>query len=478
MGFRPFFYFLDRNRILFSGDIRQILSSARVSRQLNVEKLSTLTVAGALKLLPDESFHAGIMVLNPGSWMIVSESGVRKHTYWRPEIREHLVPGNEDELYLTLGHLLKEAVEARVSQSHRAVALLSGGLDSSSVVSLAARALSQRGQTLTALAAVVSDELRSQTADEREFIDQFRGTKGIDIRYITAHDRGPFDCIEDPRFFETGFLRSSRTYLYDAFESAAIASGSDIMLEGDGGEYGATNWGAPYYAELAFRGQWLSLLRLMQSVRCTEGGSPVRDLAGQCLSLAGSRRHFRPLVLLREDFMKSVRQRPLRATRSVRWPNQRKQQTVELRGWLARSSLRLSVPEKPELRRSFPLFDKRVMEFCLAVPGKYKVRNGYRRYLIRRALDGILPPRIQWRTTKAPFSPDYFIRYNKQLGKVREFVRSIERRDPVRTIVDVDTLTTLVERPPVANGDRSALTLVPTTVYLICFLRQFSEFNP
>ena len=34
----------------------------------------------------------------------------------------------------------------------------------------------------------------------------------------------------------------------------------------------------------------------------------------------------------------------------------------------------------------------------------------YTRYLARGALDGVLPPAIQWRTTKEPFSPDYFLR--------------------------------------------------------------------
>jgi asparagine synthase (glutamine-hydrolysing) len=161
------------------------------------------------------------------------------------------------------------------------------------------------------------------------------------------------------------------------------------------------------------------------------------------------------------------------------WPNQRRQQRTELRGWLARASIRVDLSEPgSRLRRSYPLLDKRVVEFCLGVPGEFKVRNGYRRYLIRKALDGILPPRIQWRTSKTAFSPDYFIRYNKQLQKAREFVAGVGIGDPIRSVVDVKALNGLLQRPPVPDGDVAALDVIPTTIYLICFLRQFPEFRP
>jgi asparagine synthase (glutamine-hydrolysing) len=125
-----------------------------------------------------------------------------------------------------------------------------------------------------------------------------------------------------------------------------------------------------------------------------------------------------------------------------------------------------------------PYLDKRVIEFCLAAPGHMKVRDGYNRYLIRRSLDGILPPKIQWRTTKMPFSPDYVRRYLAQIGKARDFVAAIGRRDPVRRIVDIDRLQSILNRPDVPAAKTMEAALVPVTIYLICFLRQFAEFRP
>ena len=107
-----------------------------------------------------------------------------------------------------------------------------------------------------------------------------------------------------------------------------------------------------------------------------------------------------------------------------------------------------------------------------------KVRDGYQRYLLRRALDGLLPGKLQWRTSKFEFSPDYYVRYNAQIGKAQEFVRSIGPKDPVRSVVDVERLRNLIRPVDPGSGNGDALSRIPFTIYLICFLRQFAEFRP
>jgi asparagine synthase (glutamine-hydrolysing) len=130
------------------------------------------------------------------------------------------------------------------------------------------------------------------------------------------------------------------------------------------------------------------------------------------------------------------------------------------------------------LRPTTPLLDKRVLEFCLAVPASMNLRNGYPRYLMRAALNGILPPKIQWRTSKAPFSPDYTARYNAQLGMARAFVAGLGARDPVRSIIDIERLTQMLVPADSGKESLAARDEVPSTLYMINFLRQFREFQP
>jgi asparagine synthase (glutamine-hydrolysing) len=129
----------------------------------------------------------------------------------------------------------------------------------------------------------------------------------------------------------------------------------------------------------------------------------------------------------------------------------------------------------------FPFLDQRVIEFCLAAPTHLKVRNGYPRSLVRWALDGLLPPSIQWRTSKEPFAPDFHLRYNRQRTIAEQLFAGIAPNDPVREVVDVARLQKMAKHDMQTNrcdtpADFIAMHMVPRGVYLIHFLRQFSEF--
>jgi asparagine synthase (glutamine-hydrolysing) len=63
------------------------------------------------------------------------------------------------------------------------------------------------------------------------------------------------------------------------------------------------------------------------------------------------------------------------------------------------------------LEPRYPFFDRRLIEFCLGLPDEQKFAGGWPRLLLRRAMDGILPPEIQWRTTKSNLSPNFHRRF-------------------------------------------------------------------
>ena len=64
---------------------------------------------------------------------------------------------------------------------------------------------------------------------------------------------------------------------------------------------------------------------------------------------------------------------------------------------------RLAGTAAVELR--YPMWDKDLGEFCLALPGRQKLRHGFTRAVMRRALDGIVPPEIIRRRDKTDFLP-------------------------------------------------------------------------
>ncbi len=476
MGIRYFYYWRDKTRFVFASDSLAILSVPGIPHQLNRRKFAASTLYNGTQFYPEETYHAGILSLPAGAWLTVDANGIRQQIYWQPQIRPELVPPREDEAFEALRGLLFDAVECRIGGANPPVvaAQLSGGLDSSAVVGIAARCLEKSNRTILALAAVVPEERRAQIADEREFVDEFRSWPNVRIEYVTAPDRGPFDSIEEPCLFAVSPIRTSRFYLYEAFEDAAVSNGLDTVLVGSGGEWGATHWGHRYYVELAVRLRWITLAKEMIRMKRKRDVSRLHYLAAQFRSmLPGPNPEFHPGILLARDF-------PRPAESSKPWkcysPDHRRAQAASIEFWQRLHAIPREQTVRGRVRHSWPLLDKRVLEFCLAAPGSMKVRNGYQRYLVRGALDGVLPARIRWRSDKVPFSPDYHLRYTGQLGKAKAFVAAIGGNDPIRSVIDVEKLGILLRRVDSA-ADPVALETVPGTIYAICFLRQFAEFR-
>jgi asparagine synthase (glutamine-hydrolysing) len=55
----------------------------------------------------------------------------------------------------------------------------------------------------------------------------------------------------------------------------------------------------------------------------------------------------------------------------------------------------------------YPFLDRRLVEFCLSLPPEQKLRNGWTRYVLRQAMDGYLPQKVQWREGKANLAPGF-----------------------------------------------------------------------
>ena len=55
----------------------------------------------------------------------------------------------------------------------------------------------------------------------------------------------------------------------------------------------------------------------------------------------------------------------------------------------------------------YPFYDRRVVEFCLALPPEQKLSAGWSRAVLRRAMDNILPRQVQWRPQKSNLAPGF-----------------------------------------------------------------------
>jgi asparagine synthase (glutamine-hydrolysing) len=147
LGKKPLHYALHQGNLYFASEIKSILAVVPELAEVNSQGLLEYLYYG---YVPDPiTAYTGIHKLAPGHLLEFQEGKIRIRQYWDlPEYNTH-TPKNEQECLEELEQRLFEAIKIRLISDVPLGAFLSGGIDSSTVVALMARASSAPVKTFS-----------------------------------------------------------------------------------------------------------------------------------------------------------------------------------------------------------------------------------------------------------------------------------------------------------------------------------------
>lgn len=491
-GERTFFYYHDANMLAFATEVAALHALPQVPFKPNLEFIAAQGNVSYVLNHPHLTGYEHIQRLPARTLWVLKNQQLTTHEYWQPDLERRLYFRSEDEYVEAFQALFASIIRAKL-RSHRPVLTLhSGGLDSSSITAMAAELLQAEGQSLTALSAVLSPDYQGQAHDESDYIRQLQ-KPNLQLQSITDPWRGPFDELALIRQGQSEATRTSRYYLYRAFATAASAQGGRIILDGVFGEKGPSFHGEGYWAELLLQ---LRLTTLWRESRLycqrhglvwykwllREGLMPLAPRALQAkINLRSDIAFSKDLSFMKPSFIDrhidpaTAQQERLKL--NTDYPNHRRQQIQAMNYRRASHHYTLADTGQP-VAFCHPYNDKRLLEFCLALPGDLKIRNGYKRYAIRSGMRGLMPDTLRFRTTKEPFSPDFHDRYNRQLPIAREFVANTPVSPLMAEIVDVPRVIAALDHAMETNRcntarDFTAMHTLPSALKWMAFLARF-----
>jgi len=147
-GEKPLFYRCDKGTVIFGSELKALLTDPSCPRVLDPEALDFYLAFGYVP--GDRCLLAGIQKLPQGNALVfdLTSGQTRTWAYWElPQPAKE--PVAEDELVAELERLLLDSVRLRLIADVPVGIMLSGGVDSSLVVAMAARATSRRVKTFT-----------------------------------------------------------------------------------------------------------------------------------------------------------------------------------------------------------------------------------------------------------------------------------------------------------------------------------------
>ena len=201
-------------------------------------------------------------------------------------------------------------------------------------------------------------------------------------------------------------------FLHWGMYRAAKASGTAVFLDGLDGDTTVSH-GTARITELALAGRWPTLLREVRTVSRrfnTPMGSVFRTCHPPMISdrlRAIRRRLFGQQFLgppTRLQLNEAFARRTNFAARAAEFAYADRKMPVTEKAAHLRSLSRgllsrvLDVADRASaafsIEARYPFFDRRLIEFCLGVPANQKLRDGWTRWIMRQAMDGILPAEI------------------------------------------------------------------------------------
>jgi asparagine synthase (glutamine-hydrolysing) len=411
MGVKPFYYAVDAHRFVWGSELAQVL-------------------AGGVPCEPNEGMIAELLAHNPTSHtdtlyrdvfrlpaahsLTVTPDRVRMERYWQFDLTKTLRYRRDEEYGAHLASLFDEAVRCRLRVSVPIGSYLSGGLDSSSVVGTAC-ALGAGIETFSLVYPF------TPSADESRYIDDVVAHWQLHAHKVAV---GPVDgtrCRELVRR-RADVMDLPADHEGECLSVAMRDRSMRVVLTGMGGDY-AFGGSFFHYADLLRAGDLVGLARQLRA----DAHHPDIGWSPSALFACG----VRPLI------PRSWRKRVRPLARRLGWmppppawvdPRlaarvslEDRLRSTEMDGGAVESAFLLEqlqhgwtyrILETAEraaaeygIEERHPFFDRRVMEFALAIPDTQRWQGVRTKYVLRQAMQQRLPVSVYDRLDKGDFSP-------------------------------------------------------------------------
>jgi asparagine synthase (glutamine-hydrolysing) len=397
-GEKPLYYFQRSEELYFSSELKTLMALVPVKFDLNYQVIGEFLHQG-LTNFTEESILKGVSQVPPGSNLTYNLSGPLKKkvsNYWNPSSATNLNI-SMDAAISEVREVFSDSVRLRLRSDVPIAILLSGGIDSSAIASCMAEQVGPDSvQTLSAVS-------RKPSMDERRHIKLVNSHLGVKSNLVCV-DPSPDEALE----LMQAAVHHNDMPIADFSNVAhlllmreAASMGTKVVLSGQGADelFCGYRKYVGFYAQqllrdrkilklskmlLTFllRGTVLNQFRFSEAKRYLTTNKEVSGFLGEKM------RAFLPVPMGLQKGMRLV-DRQIYDLQKTSVPS------------LTHYEDRMSMANGVEIR--LPFLDQRLVELALKLPEKFKLKSGWTKYVLRKAIEDKLPSDITWRKDKQGF---------------------------------------------------------------------------
>lgn len=408
-GIKPFYYMEVEGKFIFGSEIKQLLLFS--SKKANFSILLDFLVTG-IHEHTHETFFQNIYKLQPSHNLIYDLTTHKYHIqrYYTIGLNKLIESECFDAVVSQYEDALKRAIRYRLHSDVKVGACLSGGLDSSTIATLAS--LEYHNKSQTQFTAIHAKSIEKET-DESEYAKIVASNANLDL-HITEPSIDDFKAyLDDVIYTQEEPFGGLSIFMQYFVMLKAKELGCKVMLDGQGGDetlLGYEKYYPAIYWQLLKQEGFISSLK---EIFLSHKNNPKMTFKTMAYYIIGSfltplrqyiywqragfvHSSFKKNFLFLKQFSKSYHDIFMLQKYEIEHTNL---------PMLLRYEDKNSMCHSVETR--LPFIDYKTLEIALSMNAHYKIAYGWTKYILRVIGSHFLPQKIAWRKNKLGFNaPD------------------------------------------------------------------------
>ena len=400
-GKKPLYYYQDGDSFYLASEVKSILAGTGSRFAINPRVAIPYLTRGLLDF-STETFFDGVQQFPPASYEVVRVAsrpriGSAVQRYWQHPFEQGRLSQKATPPVEEIRNLLIDSVRLRLRSDVPIGVLLSGGIDSSSIVGSVASLKSLDNVTVLS---VVSDD---PSSNEEPFIDamtRFAGCSAQKVN-VSMNPNALFDNLSDACWFNDGPITAISSLAHMELMKIAASRGMKVLLTGQGADEqlgGYNKFLYFYLLGLLKQGSYLSALKTVAEFARHSNTLYEFRISEAMRYVAKDRLARGTFIAPRHQHLDSVDLGYHGSYAHREWIDLTQTSVPAL----LHSEDRMSMSQSLEMR--VPFLDYRLVELLASVDPSEKFRGGWTKSIFRKAIRGLVPEEIRYRKDKKGFT--------------------------------------------------------------------------
>ncbi|MDN3511638.1 MAG: asparagine synthase (glutamine-hydrolyzing) [Candidatus Jettenia sp.] len=402
-GVKPFYYTEVNEMFVFGSEIKQLLEMYS-KRYANLTILLDYLIFG-LEDHTNETFFENIYKLEQSHNLIynIKTNTFKIERYYDITIDKNISKLSEDDSIKLYKTELERAVRLRLRSDVKVGSCLSGGLDSSSVATIASRLCHENGDNQ--FSAIHAKSIEDKT-DESCYAKIITENADMELHVVEPKIEDFLSYIDEVIYTQEEPFGGFSIYMQYFVMQKAKEIGCKVMLDGQGGDETLLGYERYYPAYLRSLPLYRKITEFARSLKNSK--LTIKELILYFIYFTVYQIRIRQCLkrykFIKDKYLKLINKNTVKEI-SKSYKDILKLQLNEIKR--VQMPHLLKYEDKNSMRNSIetrlPFIDYKILETALSLNNKFKIKHGWTKFILRRAINDILPESVAWRKNKFGF---------------------------------------------------------------------------